>query len=78
MAAALGMSESSLAHKTKAILGVSPAKAFLAFKMKRALHHLQHTSMPVKEIAFRLGFTDPYHFSRAFKRVFDKSPAAFR
>jgi len=78
MAKALGMSRSSLAHKTKAVLGVPPARAFLEFKMNRARHHLEHTEMPMKEIAFRLGFRDPYHFSRAFKRVFGKSPSSFR
>ena len=78
MAEMLGMSESSLAHKCKAILGYSPARAFLACKMERAGWLLAHTEMNVKEIAFRLGFADPYHFSRTFKRFLGKSPSACR
>ena len=32
----------------------------------------------VKQVATHLGFTDPYQFSRAFKRVFGISPARFQ
>jgi len=78
MAEKLNMSESSLAHKCTAILGESPARAFLRCKLERACVLLAHTAMPVKEIAFRLGFEDPYHFSRAFRKFFGKPPSACR
>jgi AraC-like DNA-binding protein len=32
----------------------------------------------IKEIAHRVGYHDPYHFSRAFKSVHGVSPKAFR
>lgn len=34
--------------------------------------------LPVAEIAFRCGFSDPAHFSRAFKQKFGMSPRAYR
>ena len=34
--------------------------------------------MRVSEIAFRRGFNDPAHFSRAFKNRFDVSPSKLR
>jgi len=32
----------------------------------------------VREAAEVAGFSDPYHFSKAFKRVYGISPEAFR
>jgi len=39
---------------------------------------LQDPETLVKEVAFELGFVDPFHFSRGFKRLFGLSPEAFR
>lgn len=78
MAERMGMSESSLAHKCKAMLGVSPAKAFLKARLERAATLLRTTSMLTKEIAPQVGFDDPYVFSRAFKRLHGASPDHYR
>ena len=43
-----------------------------------ARRHLIYTSMPVKDIAEALGFSDPAYFTRFFKRQTGLSPAAFR
>lgn len=78
MAVRLGISESSLAHKCKAILGVSAARAFLNHKMERAAALLANTAMPVKEVSFQVGFDDPSQFSRVFKRLNGSSPSEYR
>lgn len=39
---------------------------------------LQHTAMPVKEIAYRLGFNDTAHFSNYFTKNAGVSPAQYR
>ena len=39
---------------------------------------LQHSTLPIKEIAFRLGFTDVAHFGNYFKKHAQASPAAYR
>ncbi|OOQ59605.1 helix-turn-helix domain-containing protein [Mucilaginibacter pedocola] len=39
---------------------------------------LQHTDVSVKEIAYRLGFTESAHFSNYFKKHTKLSPAAYR
>lgn len=69
MAHDMGMSESSLAHRCKAELGIPPAIAFARHKMSRAFELLKRTQMSVKETSSYLGFKNPYHFSKAFKRV---------
>ena len=38
---------------------------------------LGNQSMLVKEVAEAVGFADPYHFSRVFKRVYGIPPEAF-
>lgn len=78
MARELGMSESSLAHKCKEALGVSPIRAFQHCKMEHARELLENTTMSCKEIAAHLGFDEPAHFTRAFKRAFSKAPAIWR
>jgi AraC-like DNA-binding protein len=39
---------------------------------------LQNPELLVKQAAAQLGFNDPFHFSRAFKKVFGLSPEEFR
>lgn len=39
---------------------------------------LQNSSISIKEIGFRLGFSEPAHFSNYFKKHNNVSPAAFR
>lgn len=39
---------------------------------------LAQTSQPIKEIAYRLGFQEPTHFSRFFKKHTNLTPSAFR
>jgi AraC-like DNA-binding protein len=39
---------------------------------------LLKTSLPIEEIAERLGYIDVSSFSRAFRRWFDKPPSKFR
>jgi AraC-like DNA-binding protein len=43
-----------------------------------ALRYLNGEALSVKETAFRLGFSEPASFSRAFKRWTGTSPIAAR
>jgi AraC family transcriptional regulator, transcriptional activator of pobA len=46
--------------------------------MAEAARLLRYTDLTVGEISFRVGFTDPLYFSRAFKRQTGSSPQAYR
>lgn len=74
LAAALGISASSLAHKCRAILHCSPARLLRRVRMDRAMQMLKSTDMLIKEVSAYLGFDDPFNFSRAFKKEFGKAP----
>ncbi len=78
MARELGMSPSSLTQKCRAVLGVPPARAFLRYKLERAAGLLQQTEMPIGGIADFLGFENPFHFSRVFKKHYGRAPSQFR
>jgi AraC-like DNA-binding protein len=53
-------------------------KAFLLrLKMNHAAELILRGSLPVKAAAAQLGFEDPYHFSRCFKRVHGVAPSFF-
>ena len=46
--------------------------------MLEAARLLRFTDLSVQEVAQRLGFRDPFYFSRAFKRQHGASPQSFR
>jgi len=52
----------------------TPFQYLQNLKMNRAVDLLQDGRHTVKETAEELGFSDPYNFSRAFKRVFGIPP----
>ncbi len=43
-----------------------------------ARQQLLDPARPIKQVAYALGFADPYHFSKVFHRVTGLSPSAFR
>jgi AraC family transcriptional activator of pobA len=78
MARRLGVGTSTLAHKCKALLGTSPAHAFLHRKIERAQWLLRTEDLSVAQVSDQLGFANPYHFSRAFKRQTGHAPSVNR
>jgi len=56
----------------------SPYQYLMRMKMNLAAQKLQLPNSSVKEIAFELGFSDPFHFSRVFKRIFGIPPSTFK
>ena len=78
LASFLQISKRSLSMKCRALLGDSPAQLFTRFKIQKAVQLLTHTDRSVKEISYELGFENPYHFSRVFKRMHGASPSTLR
>jgi AraC-like DNA-binding protein len=56
----------------------TPYQFLMRLKMNLAAEWLREPDALVKQIAERAGFTDQFHFSRVFKRVFGVGPNAFR
>jgi len=70
----LRLSPRSLNNHCRTLLGMSPIQACCRIKMDYARELLDNTDMSIKEISEYLGFRNPYHFSAAFKRIFQVSP----
>jgi AraC family transcriptional regulator of arabinose operon len=58
--------------------GYSPIDYFLQMKMQRACQQLDFTNQSIKEIAFTMGFEDPYYFSKRFRTIIGVSPKKYR
>lgn len=78
LAAAQNMSLSSLRQRFREKTGKSIHQYAIACRIAQARHLLQETSLPIKEVANELGYTDVYFFSRQFKQVTGVSPGMFR
>ncbi len=55
----------------------SPYQYLLRRKVAHAAERLLDPDMSVKKVADELGFSDPFHFSRVFKKVMGLPPARF-
>jgi AraC-like DNA-binding protein len=62
----------------KSETGSSLYQYVLERKIESARMLLKDTSIPIREIAEKLGFTDQYHFSNFFKKRTGASPMEFR
>lgn len=78
LAEVVGMSRSLFSERFTALLGVSPARYVLQWRMRLAVAWLRNAHMTVAEVASLLGYESDASFSRAFKRFIGVSPSAFR
>ncbi|QEM81189.1 helix-turn-helix domain-containing protein [Halomonas binhaiensis] len=62
----------------KMTLGVTPKQYIDQQRLNRAMSLLVHSDQAIAEIAARLGFCDPYHFSKRFKQLTGETPSRYR
>ncbi len=74
IAVAAGLEVSSVCRLFRRYHDCSPYQYLLRRKMTLAAGHLVENGGLVKEAAQRVGFADPYHFSRCFKAVHGVAP----
>jgi AraC-like DNA-binding protein len=77
IAGELGVSRQTLFRRLKDE-GVTFREVLDELRRKMALHYLTSKKLSVKETAYRLGFSEPAAFSRAFKRWTGSSPREAR
>jgi AraC-like DNA-binding protein len=58
--------------------GYAPIDYFLQLKMQKACQNLDFTERSIKDIAFSMGFDDPYYFSKRFRAIIGMSPKKYR
>lgn len=75
IAAAAGLEVSSVCRLFRRFHDSSPYQYLLRRKMTLAAEALVENGGLVKEVAQKVGFGDPYHFSRCFKAVHGVAPS---
>ncbi len=78
MAAVVHMSQFHFARVFKAAIGESPHRYVTQRRMERAKVLLEVTKFPVAEIAYRVGFYNPSHFTSQFRKFMGMTPKMFR
>ncbi|MCU7548828.1 AraC family transcriptional regulator [Chitinophagaceae bacterium LB-8] len=58
--------------------GSSPIDYFINMKIHFACQLLSQSELKIREIAEKVGYDDPYYFSRLFKQIMNKSPKEYR
>ncbi|HEX2619244.1 MAG TPA: AraC family transcriptional regulator [Phototrophicaceae bacterium] len=78
MANHAGLSISHFSFLFKQQTGYSPIDYFIHLKMQRACALLSLSHNTIQEIAYEVGYDDPYYFSRIFKKIMGISPRHYR
>ncbi|MBA2481747.1 MAG: helix-turn-helix transcriptional regulator [Planctomycetes bacterium] len=78
LARRVGMGATAFRRAFIAAVGSPPHAHLEALRMDRAARLLVDTDGSVASIAAAVGYDDPYHFSRVFRRVTGKPPRAAR
>lgn len=78
LAARVGLSKSHFTVLFKRYVGGTPMDYFIRLRLRQACRLLEDTRMSVKEIAYTLGYDDPFYFSRIFKSFNQIAPSKYR
>jgi len=71
-----GLSAYRFSRGFKEAFGISFRDYVIRYRLRAAYHLLQNDGAAVSDVAFAVGFNDPSHFSRIFKRYFRITPSA--
>jgi AraC family transcriptional regulator, arabinose operon regulatory protein len=73
-----GLSTSRFAHLFREQVGSSPGQFLERHRLNQARQFLEFTQYSVTEIAYKVGFQNPFYFSLRFKQETGLSPRAYR
>ncbi|MDD3322232.1 MAG: AraC family transcriptional regulator [Paludibacter sp.] len=74
----VGFSASHFSTLFQKKTGFSPLSYFTQLKIQQACHFLDFTDMKINQIALKIGFEDPYYFSRIFTKTMGISASAYK
>ena len=74
IADALAMSKSSLSRKLKSITDKTPLEIVTEYRLHRAQEMLK-SGKSVSDVAYSVGFNDPFYFSRKYRSFFGYPPS---
>jgi AraC-like DNA-binding protein len=78
LSARANMSVPHLSYLFKQRTGISPMRYLTRMRIRRACELLDSTDMQIKDIAYEVGYEDPFYFTRLFTSAVGASPRAYR
>ena len=78
IAEACNCSEANLSRLFRKTFKSAPIDYFIHLKMQEACKILLHSKLRIKEVSQKLGYDDPYYFSRIFTKHIGLSPVNYR
>ena len=78
LASQIGITRNYLTKSFQKELGVSPQEFLINIRMERAAELLTSTSLPINEVAAKVGYSDALAFSKKFKEEYNLSPKSYR
>jgi AraC-like DNA-binding protein/mannose-6-phosphate isomerase-like protein (cupin superfamily) len=78
LAIEVGMSRSGFAERFTSLVGQAPMQYLAFWRMHLAARQLRESRNTIAQVGFGVGYESEAAFSKAFKRQFGESPAAWR
>jgi transcriptional regulator GlxA family with amidase domain len=78
LAASVNLSPSRFRELFTRQVGLGPAQYLQRLRLRRARLLIERTFLTVKEVMALVGYNDPSHFSRDFRRLHGVAPSALR
>ena len=78
LASDVAMSRASLYKKSSTMLGITPNDFMRNVRLKQAETLLSDSSMPISEVAERVGFSTSRYFSQCFRQMYGVTPSEYR
>lgn len=78
IAAVCGINRSYLGKFFRNSIGRSPQEFLMNYRMVKATELLKLTTLSIADIGNAVGYSNPLHFSRAFKNIYGVSPREWR
>jgi len=77
MAKEMGMSQTNMHRKLKAITGFPPSELIKNIRLRKAAQLILNQENSVAQISFMVGFEDQSYFSKSFKKEFGIPPSRY-
>lgn len=72
------LSVSRYSERFKEKTGYSPIQYYVQLKIQKSCQLLYFSDLSIKEICQQVGFSDPYYFSRVFKKLMGIAPSQYK
>jgi AraC family transcriptional regulator of arabinose operon len=78
LAARVHLSPARFRHLFRAQTGFAPSQYLRLMRLRRARLLIERTFLTIREVMIAVGYHDPSHFSRDFRRCHGVAPSALR